>query len=68
MTVNEQPEHKTYIKNLSSCEGVLESPKSLTQTLGEGQICPGKNPEKPNHNHEKETNDPQHGKQTDASM
>ena len=46
----------------------LESPKSLTQTVGKGQTHPGGNLEKPNLNSKKGTDDPKPGKQTDASM
>ena len=66
-TIDRQSEHKNFVKNLTSCEGVLESTKSLTPG-GKCQTGQGGNPERTKPNHGNGTDDLKHGKQTNASM
>ena len=55
------------VKNASSCKDVLDSSKSPTHTMGDGQMSPEGNPGKPNPNSRKGTDNPKHRKQIDAS-
>ena len=53
--------------DLTSCEDVLEAPKSLTLRGGKYQTGPGENPERHIPNHGKGTDDPKHRDMTDIS-
>ena len=66
MTIINQTEHKICIRDLSSCEGVLESPNSLSQAGSEDWASPGENPERPIPNCR--TDNPKTGDMTDMSM
>ena len=60
-------EQKMFVKDLTSCEGVLESPNSLSPTGSKGKTGQGETPEKPIPNSRKRSNNSKNGDRTDMS-
>ena len=66
-TIVNQTEHKSCVRDLTSCQGVLESPYSLSPAGSKDQTGPGENPDRPNPNCRKGTEDPKTRDMTDTS-
>ena len=60
-------EQKIFVKDLTSCKGVLESLNSLSTAGSKGQIGPEETPERPIPNSGKRTNDSKNGDKTNMS-